>query len=455
MGFPAPELADPVVITGVPTHRGSDPGAARLRNVGGSGAEMRFQEWDYLSREHGDDHHRRERIPYLAINAGHHALADGVIWEAGTFVLSGTGSWQSVDFDEAFPGRPRLFLTVQTANGAQLVVPRARKVTAEAFEAALFEEQALNDGHLGETVGYLAVHAPRDAGFVAAEGRERPFWAAKRELDHRWAKAMDAELMLQEEESADAETAHRLAETIDVLQIGGGLFAQDVSSNGADPISIRSRYRPPGEFAGEHAERFRSAYRAAHGRSIEEALAHHKVAGLSVVLIKDKLPPAHLTWGLRNLRRDWPTTGETVYQAASLSKFVASLGFAAADRLGDLPLDETVEDFAQAHPSAGREVRLLGRRLYGGRADAGDGHGGILRRLSGAGSPQSARAGSLDLRHRPCQHDRSGAWLQPPAVRPGQRHPVHAGQGRRRAAGASARLCAPGPAGDARRVGLA
>jgi hypothetical protein len=143
----------PVAIAGPPTYRGSHPGVARLDGVSRSGFRVRFEEWDFRKRRHGDDAHKTERIPYLVLDTGRHSMPDGSIWEVGTFELNGTGAWQRHRFARRFPARPKLFLTLQTAHGDQTVIVRARQVHRSGFEAALFEEEALMNGHVRETIG--------------------------------------------------------------------------------------------------------------------------------------------------------------------------------------------------------------------------------------------------------------------------------------------------------------
>jgi CubicO group peptidase (beta-lactamase class C family) len=86
------------------------------------------------------------------------------------------------------------------------------------------------------------------------------------------------------------------------------------------------------------------------GRSIADAIRHHEVAGASVVLVDGVGPMAHGVWGWRDLERRLPTTRDTRYPAASLTKLVAALTLAGADRRGDLDLDRSLEAFARSYP---------------------------------------------------------------------------------------------------------
>jgi CubicO group peptidase (beta-lactamase class C family) len=88
------------------------------------------------------------------------------------------------------------------------------------------------------------------------------------------------------------------------------------------------------------------------GRSITDAIRHHEVAGVSVVLVDGAGPMIHGVWGWRDLERRLPTTRDTRYPAASLTKLVAALTLVGADRRGDLDLDRTLEAFARSYPSS-------------------------------------------------------------------------------------------------------
>ncbi|MCF7989340.1 MAG: PhoPQ-activated pathogenicity-related family protein [Thiohalocapsa sp.] len=232
VGAPA-FYADPVVIAGPPSASGADPGVVRLRDVGDLGFELRFQEWDYR-----DGWHPAEDIPYVLLEAGRHVMGDGSVWEAGSFELGGTGTWSSVGFAAGFPRAPHLFLTMQSANGAQAASVRARNVTASGFEAAMFEQESLMDGHVIETIGYLAIHSPAGGGLLDLNTAQVPYLLQTLTADHRWTPVLSQRLRLEEEQSRDPETDH-VEETLHVLALGNQFFAQQVTHRGADPTALR------------------------------------------------------------------------------------------------------------------------------------------------------------------------------------------------------------------------
>ena len=226
-------LQDPVVIVGPPSYQETDPGVTRARNVGNMRFEARFQEWDYL-----DGTHAPEGVPYVMMERGHHTMTDNSLWEAGTFSLDGTGSWSTQSFTQAFPETPKLFLTVQTYHDAQAVAVRARNVTSAGFEAALFEQESLMDGHVAETVGYLAVYSPSGSGMVDIGGKLTSYSLENKVIDHHSTAVDSTSLKVEEEGSQDTEVEHP-GETIDILTLGDSLFAQDVSTIGLDTAALR------------------------------------------------------------------------------------------------------------------------------------------------------------------------------------------------------------------------
>jgi hypothetical protein len=231
-------LADGIVLTGTPTYHGAHPGVARVRNVSDLGFELRFGEWDYRQRDFGDTSHALEEVPYALFEKGRHEMSDGSVWEVGTFDLRGTGDWIQVNFTQAFSKPPHLFLTAQTSNGPQAVSVRATNVTATDFQVALFEEEALMDGHVTETIGYVAVDSLSGGGLIDLDGNTVPYLLQTVTLNHQWTPVLSQRLRLEEEKSRDDEVGH-VDETVHVLALGSQVFAQQVSHNGGDTTALR------------------------------------------------------------------------------------------------------------------------------------------------------------------------------------------------------------------------
>ncbi|MBK1707280.1 hypothetical protein [Halochromatium glycolicum] len=210
----------------------------RLRAVSDIGFEIRFQEWDYRQRDFADNYHAVEDIPYLVLQPGHHLLSDGSEWEVGRFTLNGTGNWTGILFDTPFAAVPHLFLTIQTANGNQAVAVRAKNLSTDGFDAALFEEEALMDGHLLERIGYLAIDSLNGGGLLDLDGQPLPYLLQRLSADERWSPALSHRLKVEEERSQDNEIGHT-DETLHLLALGDQILAQQVSHNGADTSALR------------------------------------------------------------------------------------------------------------------------------------------------------------------------------------------------------------------------
>ncbi|MEO1299026.1 MAG: glycoside hydrolase family 9 protein, partial [Cyanobacteria bacterium J06636_16] len=145
---------NPVVIVSDPTFKGSDPVAVRVRNVTSKTFDLRLQEPNYK-----DGWHANESVSYVVMEAGDWQLADGTRVAAGA---RDSSRLTSKGFDainlKGFKNTPAILSQVQTANGGDWVTTRTTGQSAQAFELAMQEEEALNDsGHAKETLGWLAI----------------------------------------------------------------------------------------------------------------------------------------------------------------------------------------------------------------------------------------------------------------------------------------------------------
>jgi subtilisin family serine protease len=225
----------PVIIASPVAFNGPDGAVVRLKDINSSGFDIKVQEWNYLDGKHG-----KENIFVSAVKPGRYLMPDGGVMEIGTFKANGTTKWWHVNFEQPFADKPHLFLTVQTFNGPDTVVIRARNVSAEGFDAKLFEqEKNMGSGHATETIGYLAIYSPND-NLCIPDGPCFDFQTIS--VNSKWTDTgYGYDLLLQEEKSKDSETTH-CYEDIDILSSDNGfIFAQDVSTKGKDPISIRYR----------------------------------------------------------------------------------------------------------------------------------------------------------------------------------------------------------------------
>ncbi len=226
---------NPVLIVGPPSNNDSEPGVVQLDRITEISFDVRFKEWSYL-----DGFHDAESVPYILAEAGRYAMADGSTWEFGTFDIRHTRLFPTATFSEPFLGAPALFLTAQSSNGRDPFTARARKVGTDGFRVTLWEEEALNDGHQLETLGFVAIHSPQRSGLISIDGGNVPYLLQTPALDERTTPVMSWNLVLQEEQSLDGEMRHR-DEIVAVMNLGGHVFGQDVSAMGRDTVTLRRR----------------------------------------------------------------------------------------------------------------------------------------------------------------------------------------------------------------------
>ena len=221
------EFQNPVVIVGPPTRNGVHPCVVRVRNVTSNSFEVRIEEWLYL-----DEWHMVENISYMVVEAGEYMMPDGTVCLAGIYSLDGTLKWKRVAFSESFLDKPLVFQTGQTFNGADTTAIRMKDVTPEGFSAALQEEEYKNDGHVSETIGYLAI-TPIGTDLALHEVS----------CDHNFTAIVDnlaTQLAVEEEQSRDTETWH-VKEKIGAFLINDCVFAQIQTFLGPDTAALRCK----------------------------------------------------------------------------------------------------------------------------------------------------------------------------------------------------------------------
>lgn len=230
-------LKNPVLIAGVPTQNGIQPGVVQVQNESNqSDIKIRFREWNYL-----DKIHATESIAYLMVEEGVHQLSDGTVIQAGRFSISGTVKWNTILFADGFENVPRVFVSLQSANGADTATLRIRNVTMDSFDVSINEQENLNtSGHTQESAAYIAFFHPQNSGTIKINSAltEIQYSIEQIQLNHRWSDAFGYSIKLEEEISRDMETFHTF-ENVDLLSIDNKLFGQSVSYIGADPVSLR------------------------------------------------------------------------------------------------------------------------------------------------------------------------------------------------------------------------
>lgn len=234
------DLSNPSVVMGPPSYDGAQPTTVRVREATSTSFRHNLQEWNYLDGGHVD-----ERIGYLALEAGSSSLG-ALQAEAGS--LSVNHNWSTVSFSGAFFGTPVVVAQVASADGSDAVTTRVRNVTSSGFEIRLQEEEA-NGNHVLEDVHWVAVEQGSttmggDTVVVGTTGdavtqtfhsisfgqslaQPIVFLAQMQSfnggntasLRHRNLTGTGVEVKVEEEKSADGETAH-LQEEVGYIVFG-------------------------------------------------------------------------------------------------------------------------------------------------------------------------------------------------------------------------------------------
>ncbi|KZN68307.1 hypothetical protein N473_07730 [Pseudoalteromonas luteoviolacea CPMOR-1] len=230
-GVLVPATSNEVVVTGVASNLHAEPGAVSLKKNSDGSFSLSYKEWEYL-----DGTHTNETISTLTLGAGIHTMADGSIWEVGVLDIS-TAS-QTFEFSQQYDQVPYLFLSPQSDNSGFAYVARANNVNQIGFNAKIQYQELQTTGNtrVSQKVAYLAVYAPNKTGQLDS-GQTYNLNQAK--VNEQTIKFENHELFLQEEQSKDAELTH-IHEVVNMLDIDGHLFAQDITTDGSDTVTIRA-----------------------------------------------------------------------------------------------------------------------------------------------------------------------------------------------------------------------
>ncbi len=144
-------FTQPVVIAKMISQNDTEPCVVRVRNVSGSGFDVRVQEWDYLDGIHYD-----EVVSYFVMEKGTYELSDGTRIEADMFTTSGTSSFAQHIFKQSYSEAPVVMTSIATYNDEQAVTCRKRNIDSTGFDYLLQEQEANRDGHGQEIVSYIA-----------------------------------------------------------------------------------------------------------------------------------------------------------------------------------------------------------------------------------------------------------------------------------------------------------
>jgi subtilisin family serine protease len=145
---------DPVVVAKPLSYNGIDPAVVRMRNVDGTGFEIRLQEWEYQ-----DQTHQLEAVSYLVMERGSYDLDNGTQVEAGSFVTDQTSSssFTTVSFSQSFEGQvPVVVAAVGSFNGTDTVTNRLHNISTGGFEFRMQKQERNVQEHGTETIYYIA-----------------------------------------------------------------------------------------------------------------------------------------------------------------------------------------------------------------------------------------------------------------------------------------------------------
>ena len=153
------DYENPAVIAYIASENGGTFVETRIRNVDGDSFEIALQE-----QEGADGHHSPETVNFMVVEAGRHELTNGAVIEAGTidtdevYMTRFQGGFADVDFEGALSGRDTaVFASTNTVNGSHMVTTRVDDVNADGFEVAMAESESRTDGHMVETIGWVAI----------------------------------------------------------------------------------------------------------------------------------------------------------------------------------------------------------------------------------------------------------------------------------------------------------
>lgn len=253
-----------IILTGVPSSKGGQPGAIQLTDDGQGDIKAQFTEWAYL-----DGKHLEEQFDYAILNKGCYLNDDQTGFIVSSFdqkITAGSnlkdGNWKDVFPHHDFPNNcsisqdkpiTSVVMTIQPdQEQGKPVVVRAKDLSSDKFQAALFEDKAITEQNSQDrtesfTIGYIAFYGNPNPGNIQVNGTKIPFSIQTLKVNHNWTKVPGfspvQEIRLQEDENPDfgiTETWHK-AETVKVLNIDNKLFAQDISFNGKQPFVFRRR----------------------------------------------------------------------------------------------------------------------------------------------------------------------------------------------------------------------
>ena len=235
-----------------------DPFTLRVRNITSTGFEFQLDEYDYQ-----DGATALENISWLAVASGSHTLANGTQIQAG-FTTATNETSGSVNFVDNTYSSPIVFSQVSSDNDLSAVVTRNSGVTSTGFTLQMQEEEAADGNHTTEDIGWIAIdaggsvangilsgttgdvvtHTNTTVNFGGTFAATPVFIADMQTLDGgdtagsaggAAVTTTQAQVYIDEETSADAETSHT-TENVGYIALEEGVYTAISETNGSDTI---------------------------------------------------------------------------------------------------------------------------------------------------------------------------------------------------------------------------
>lgn len=148
----------PVVLLGPLSFAGSEAASVRITDIKPNSFTIQIQEAP------GEDGlHAAESLSYMVIEAGMWQLSNGRRIAVGTLETSATvgaqfdNLWESASYGDYLPVTPVLFTTVQTNHDPTWVKTRVRNLKTTGFDVALEQAENAHSPHGTETIGWMAI----------------------------------------------------------------------------------------------------------------------------------------------------------------------------------------------------------------------------------------------------------------------------------------------------------
>ena len=144
-------FSDPIVVAKPASHQDENPCVVRIRNISTTGFEIRLQNWNYLTDDHG-----AETVSFVAVERGSFEMSDGTLVEAGSFETDKADEFIQISLAEPCNVVPVIAASIITDNGWDAVVGRIKNISTTGFEYKLQEQEANELFHVMESINYIA-----------------------------------------------------------------------------------------------------------------------------------------------------------------------------------------------------------------------------------------------------------------------------------------------------------